>query len=148
MHDWLVSWIDRERDPREALDSLPGVMWHLADAWRRRDEPNVVLVHYDDLIGDLEGEMRRLAALLDITVPEPLWPELVRAARFDSMQARAHRLAPDPSGVLKDRRAFFRHGASGAGRALLGGEEYARYRRRTAGLAPPDLLAWLHRDQG
>jgi hypothetical protein len=64
------------------------------------------------------------------------------------MQARADRLAPDPSGVLKDRRAFFRQGANGTGRALLSAEEFARYRRRTAELAPPDLLAWLHRDRG
>jgi hypothetical protein len=148
VREWLVSWIDRERDPREALDSLQGVMWHLSDAWRRREEPNVVLVHYDDLLGDLEGEMRRLAALLGVTVPEAMWPELVQAARFDSMQARADLLAPDPSGVLKDRQAFFRQGANGAGRALLSAGECARYRRRTADLAPPDLLAWLHRDQG
>ena len=60
---------------------LPGVMWHLCDAWARRDEPNVVLVHYDDLSADLAGEMRRLASLLDIAVPELLWPGLVRAPR-------------------------------------------------------------------
>ena len=36
-------------DPREQLDSLPGVMWHLSDAWARRDQPNVLLVHHDNL---------------------------------------------------------------------------------------------------
>ena len=36
------------------MDSLPGVMWHLSDAWARRGEPNVVLVHYfNDLSTDL-----------------------------------------------------------------------------------------------
>ena len=33
-------------------------MWHLSDAWARRGEPNVLLVHYDDLLADLEGQMR------------------------------------------------------------------------------------------
>ena len=56
-----LSWIDQDADPREQLDSLPGVMWHLTDAWCRRNEPNIVLVHYDDLCADLGGEMRRLA---------------------------------------------------------------------------------------
>ena len=51
------------------MDSLPGVMWHLTDAWARRDEPNMVLVHYEDLSADLDGEMRRLADRLGIRVP-------------------------------------------------------------------------------
>jgi aryl sulfotransferase len=78
LRDWLVSWIDRDVGSREEMDSLPGVMWHLSDAWARRDEPNVTLVHYDDLSADLEDEMRRLASSLDITVPEALWRGLVR----------------------------------------------------------------------
>ena len=145
LHEWLVSWIDRDVRPREEMDSLPGVMWHLSDAWVRRNEPYIVLVHYDDLCADLEGEMRRLASLLDITVPEPLWPDLVRAATFAHMKARADTVVPDPSGVLKDSQAFFRRGTSGAGSDLLTDDEVAHYEARTAELAPPDLLAWLHR---
>jgi aryl sulfotransferase len=145
LHEWLVSWIDRDVRSREEMDSLPGVMWHLSDAWVRRNEPYIVLVHYDDLCAGLEGEMRRLASLLDITVPEPLWPDLVRAATFAHMKARADTVVPDPSGVLKDSQAFFRRGTSGAGSDLLTDDEVAHYEARTAELAPPDLLAWLHR---
>jgi aryl sulfotransferase len=146
LREWLLGWIDRESDPREDLDSLPGVLWHLSDAWARRREPNVVLVHYDDLSADLEGEMRRLAGRLGVDVPEAAWPELVAAARFDRMRAASDRLAPDAAGVLKDRSRFFRRGSSGAGREVLSDAELARYRKRAAALAPPDLLRWLHRD--
>jgi aryl sulfotransferase len=54
--EWLGHWIRDEADPFEQLDSLDGVFHHLTDAWSRRDEANVVLVHYQDLIDDL---MRR-----------------------------------------------------------------------------------------
>jgi hypothetical protein len=145
LHEWLLAWIDGRARPEDELDSLPGVLWHLSDAWARRAERNVVLVHYDDLAADLEAEMRRLAARLDITVPREIWPGLVAAATFESMRARAQRVAPDPSGVLKDNAAFFRRGTSGAGREVLTRDELARYHARTAQLAPPDLLAWLHR---
>ncbi|MGA5305242.1 sulfotransferase domain-containing protein [Nucisporomicrobium flavum] len=145
LHDSLVDWINEEVEPAESLDSLPGVMWHLSDAWRRRDDPNVVLLHYTDLANNLEGEMRRLAARLAIDVPEERWPTLVEAATFAQMRARADRLAPDPAGIMKDRNAFFRRGTSGAGRELLTPEELLRYEHRTAELAPADLLAWLHR---
>ncbi|MDQ4059137.1 MAG: sulfotransferase domain-containing protein [Actinomycetota bacterium] len=114
LHEWVLSWIDGDEDPQEQLDSLPGVMWHFSDAWRRKDESNVVLVHYDDLPENLESEMRRLAALLEIEVPDATWPNLVEAAHFETMKARADRLAPDPSRILKSRQAFFKSGRSGS----------------------------------
>ena len=146
VRDWLLAFVDFEADPRVALDSLPGILHHLSDAWARRGEPNVMLVHYDDLVADLDGEMRRIAGRLGIEVPTTAWPELVHAARFDQMQARANELAPDPAAILYDRARFFRRGSSGAGRELLTAAELAHYKARTAELAPADLLAWLHRD--
>lgn len=145
LRDWLLEWARRDADPREELDSLPGVLWHLSDAWARRDAPNVVLVHYHDLSTDLDGQMRRLAGRLGVTVDEDAWPALVHAAGFEQMRARAAELAPGPAGVLKDRAAFFRRGRSGAGREVLTADELARYHERAAELAPADLLAWLHR---
>jgi aryl sulfotransferase len=124
---------------------------YLAAAWARRDEPNVVLVHYEDLSADLSGEMRRIAARLDITVPEVKWPGLVEAATFKQMRANADRIQPLRDGMNRtgrDHAAFFRRGTSGDGRALLTDLELADYYARAAQLAPPDLLAWLHHNQG
>lgn len=144
---WLRAWIGRDADPRAELDSLAGVMWHLGDAWARRHEPNVVLLHYEDLSADLDAEMRGLARRLRIDVPAAAWPELVAAARFESMRTRAQDLAPDHVGVLRERRRFFRRGTSGEGRALLSPDDLATYRDRVNALGPADLLAWLHRDE-
>lgn len=146
LREWLLSWVRSDDHPREELDLLPGVLWHLSDAWARREQPNVVLVHYDDLSADLEGEMRRLAERLSITIPEAVWPKLVHAASFEQMKRNADQLVPDQNGIFKDLGAFFRRGRSGAGRDLLDGAELAAYRKRVAELAPPDLVAWLHRD--
>lgn len=142
--DWLDAWIDRDADPRQDLDSLPGVMHHLSDAWARRTDGNIVLVRYEDLVTDLEGQMRRLASRLGFLVPERLWPGLVTAAGFPAMRKRAEDLVPDPVGVLKDSGAFFRRGGTGAAREVLSGEQLARYHARAAHLAPADLLVWLH----
>lgn len=30
--EWLVRWIDTDADPHTALDSMPGVLWHLSAA--------------------------------------------------------------------------------------------------------------------
>jgi aryl sulfotransferase len=150
LHDWLLAyvsgdaapWIVRSH-PRADLDSLPGLMWHLSDAWARRREPNVMLVHYDDLSAGLAGQMRRIAGRLGISVPGQAWPALVQAATFEAMRSSADRLIPS-AGVLKSNAAFFRRGTSGAGREVLSDEEIAAYHARAARLAPPGMLAWLH----
>ncbi len=144
VHDWLVAWIDSGADPRESMDSLPGVMWHLADAWSRRKEPNVMLVRYRDLETDLDGEMHRLADGLGFAIREDVWADLVDAATFAQMGARSEQLAPNPGGILKDPDAFFRRGRSGAGTELLTDNELRVYEARSAELAPSELLAWLH----
>jgi aryl sulfotransferase len=144
----LVQWIDDAPPPGDDNEqfALPQVMRHFSDAWERRSEPNVVLVHYEDLSADLEGEMRRLAAHLGISVPDATWPSLVRAASFEQMRAAADQLKPFPGLNSNGNTAFFRNGTSGAGRSLLTPAELAHYNERVARLAPPDLLAWLHRD--
>lgn len=144
VEEWLESWVQSTADPRQEMDSLPGVMWHLSDAWTRRDHPNVVLVRYADLCADLDSEMRRVAAQLGID-PSGVarWPELVDAATLEQMRDAGERVVPG-GGVLRDPAAFFRRGSPGAGAEVLGEEGLARYRRRVAQLAPPDLLDWLH----
>jgi hypothetical protein len=148
LHQWLVEWIEQRVEPRDTLDSLPGVFWHLSDAWHRQATQDVLLVHYDDLARDLEAEMRRLADRLGIGVPEEAWPSLVEAASFTAMRARAESLIPDPSGVLNSPAAFFRRGTSGAGSEVLTRAELTRYYERAAELGGSDLLEWLHRDLG
>jgi len=149
VHDWLVDWVDRDDSPVEQPDSLPGVMWHISDAWIRRadpglDGPTVLLVHYDELQADLEYQMRRLADLLDISVPEELWPTLVPAATFRQMRAEAAKQVPDSEGVLKDPAAFFRRGRSGAASEILTEDEMLHYYERAAELAPEEVLDWVH----
>jgi len=145
LHDWLASWTRAESTPQEQMDSLVGVLHHVTDAWRRQGRQDVVLVHYADLLADLEGEMRRIADRLGVRVPDPAWPALVEAATFESMRSRPDDLVPDAMGVLKDRSRFFRSGTSGSGRAVLSADELREYEERVAGLAPPEVVAWLHR---
>jgi len=144
VRDWLLEWIEKEEVSPAASGDLDGTLRRIADAWARRDAPNVVLTHYEDLIADLEGQMRRLARRLRITVAEERWPALVKAATFEEMRASADRIEPFGD-VLDDSPSFFQRGASGAGAELLTPAELARYHARAARSLEPDVLAWLHR---
>ena len=152
LHDWLVEWTRSQTTPVEQLDSLNGVLHHVAGAWARAhrppgqpDDPSVVLVHYADLSADLPGQMRRLARLLGIEVAEERWPSMVQAATFARMRSRADLIAPNTLGVLKDSAAFFRSGTSGGGHDVLTPDELAAYDKRVAAALPADVVRWLHR---
>ena len=59
--EWLLEWI--EKDSTIVIEQL-------SRAWSRREEPNIVFLHYADLSTDLNKEMRRLASRLGITVSD------------------------------------------------------------------------------
>ncbi len=145
LHSWLLDWVDSDASPTEQMDGFRGVLWHLTDAWARQSQPNVILAHYDDLLSDLGGQMRQLADRLDIQIPADRWHGLIDDATFASMKGRVDELAPNSDGVLKDNRAFFRRGQSGAGLEVLDEPELDHYVTRAASLAPAAMLTWLHR---
>ncbi len=143
--DRFWQWVDDDRDYTEFM-SLRQLVHHTSTFWEVRDAPNVVLVHYEDLKADLEGEMRRLAARLDITVPADRWPALAEAASFEHMKKNADRIAPDTSNAIwHDNERFFNRGVSGQWREMLSDDDLARYFRRVNDIAPPDVVTWLHR---
>lgn len=51
--------------------------------WAERKRANLLLVNYNDLKQDLDGEMRRIARFLEISIPETTWPSLVSTASFE-----------------------------------------------------------------
>ena len=126
--------------------SLAGLLHHLQGFWAVRDRDDVVLLHYDDLQTDLEGEMRRLAGRLGIEVPEERWPALVTAATFDDMRSRAEERAPDTENrIWKSTTDFFKRGTSGQWEGIFDADLSAHYGARVRELAEPDFAAWLHR---
>ncbi|MCP2341524.1 sulfotransferase domain-containing protein [Actinomadura rupiterrae] len=133
--------------PGKAVSDLEIVLHHLDTFWQVRDQPNIVLLRYEDLLEDLEGQMRYLAARLGIAVPEEAWPDLVQAATFQGMKSRASELAPEAShnGFYHDPSQFFHSGSTGQWRQILGEEDLPRYAARVAQCAPADLAAWIHR---
>ncbi|HEY3485003.1 MAG TPA: sulfotransferase domain-containing protein, partial [Ilumatobacteraceae bacterium] len=138
-------WVEASSDDGLTRVNLESTMRHLATFWAARDRPNVVLVHYADLLVDLHGEMRRIAKRLDIDVPDDRLAELVAAARFDAMRARADQLAPDTTvGIFQSNQRFFHTGRSGQWEAVLDEAGRRRYAERVVQLGVPDLIEWVH----
>ena len=108
---------------------------------------DVVLLHYDDLLEDLDGQMAMVAGRLGIEVPHQRWGELVEAATLDAMRRRAEITVPGASlRQWRDPDRFFHKGTSGQWRGLLDESDLARYTERVRSLAPGGLVSWVHHD--
>jgi hypothetical protein len=139
LRDRFWAWVDND----DVLIGLAPMLRHLSQFWAERERANVVLLHYDDLRADLPGQMRALAARLDIEVEAERWPELVRAATFDYMRGRARQYAPDLE-IWRDPDRFFHRGSTGQWRDLLDADDLRRYQKRVAEVAEADLATWAH----
>jgi aryl sulfotransferase len=142
---YFRQWV--EATPKRALvEGPPGPHFFDLEAgyWAERKRPNFLLVHYADLSGDLEAEMRRIADFLDIGVDDQHWPSLVRAARFESMKAAGDHLMPNTKMMFAEgSRRFFHQGVTGRWRAILSAEDLALYERRSSEALSPSLARWL-----
>ena len=117
---------------------------HALTFWPYRHLSNIHFFHYDDLQRNLDEQMRRVARILEVEVDEAIWPELVEAATFESMKARADELAPDASeGAWKSNASFFNRGSSGQWRGRLSAENLMRYDEVIAERLPHDLAEFL-----
>jgi len=143
-------WIESPlRDGRGVSDlNLALALAHLTDAWSRRDEEGVLLLHYADLRADLAGVMARIAAHLGIA-PEPaVFDRLVEAATFARMRERADELAPETtSGIWRETGSFFRTARTGSWRESMNEEIAGLYEQHCRESAPPALIDWIHRGE-
>jgi len=116
--------------------------YHAAAWWEFRDLENVLLVHYNDLLADLEAEMRRVAAHVGIAVAEESWPALVDAARFESMKREGARLLGPMERFAGGADTFLYKGSNGRWRDVLTDEDLRLY-DKAAGSLDPGLRVWL-----
>jgi aryl sulfotransferase len=127
-------------------DGLPlgSITHHAKTWWAHRHLPNVTFLHYADLTTDLDGEMRRLSAFLNIDVDEVVWPRLVEAASFGAMKDNADTDAPGAHlGDWKSNSDFFRRARLGEWPAVLSDENLALYERLSSERLDAKLKAWL-----
>jgi aryl sulfotransferase len=114
--------------------------------WAARREPDVLLVHYNDLKLDLAGEMRRIAGFLDIELREDLWPTLVEAAGFEAMKRDGGKLLPMAEGLWEGGADRFLHkGSVGRWRELFDPADLQRYEELVARECSPALASWLEK---
>lgn len=109
--------------------------------WARRDEPNLLFTHYNDLKADLGGEMRRVARFLDIDLPESKWPAVIERCTFEAMRnAESPGMDTMFEGGLK---GFVFKGTNGRWRDVLTEDDLAAYQLHLEQWLPAEAIRFV-----
>ncbi|OZA14006.1 MAG: sulfotransferase [Hydrogenophilales bacterium 17-62-8] len=138
IRDYWRDWLAQDGHPFWPFwDNVRG--W-----WAVRELPNVLFVHFNDLKRDLPGEMRRIAAFLEIPLDEARWDAIVEYCSFDWMKKNAVKSVP-LGGAFWDGGAetFINKGTNGRWADTLTPAECADYEARASAELGAACARWL-----
>jgi aryl sulfotransferase len=138
IREYFLAWLDRDGHPFWPF-------WeNVASWWAIRDLPNLLLLHFADLKADLPGQVRRIAAFLDVEIDGARWEAILEHCSFDWMKRHAAQAAP-LGGVFWDGGAatFIHRGTNGRWRDVLTPEDNARYEGLAIERLGADCARWL-----
>ena len=141
----FTDWLERASFEWEQ-DGYPfwSHLHHAQSWWDYKHLDNILFVHFNDLLADLDGEMRRISAYLDIPVNEDIWPDLLNGVSFDEMKANADKMAPGANhGLWKNNSNFFYKGNNKRWQGVLRQDQIQQYDDMARERLSPDLASWL-----
>lgn len=140
--EYFKSWL---ADSGGAFGDETCGYFHMENSyWAARRDPNVLMVHYNDLKADRAGEMSRIADFLGISVAEPEWSRMVAAADFAAMKAAGDTLMPYAANVWdQGAQRFLNKGTNGRWQGVVAADDLALYDTLVKKHFSPALAAWL-----
>jgi aryl sulfotransferase len=127
----------------DAYPSWP--FWSHVQGWfDHRHLPNLKLIHFANLKADLPGQIREIAAFLDIPIDPASFDRIVEHCSFDYMKKAATDSDQGARRVFKDGAvSFFNKGTNGRWRDVLTDEDNARFHAEVAKRLSPEAAHWL-----
>lgn len=132
-------WLDKDGFPFWSF-------WeNVSTWWAIRNLPNVYMLHFAKLKADMPGEIRKLAAFLDIPVDPATWDAILEHCSFDYMKKHATRSVP-LGGAFWDggSETFINKGTNGRWKQVLTQEQSERYEKLCVEKLGPACSRWLN----
>jgi hypothetical protein len=105
---------------------------HVKGWWRHRHDPKVLFLLYEDLLGDLDGSLRRIIAFCGLDIPPERFPTILERCSFAFMKQHESQF-DHLTGNLWEQglqlNAFLRRGLPGEGKERLSPEQAARFEK-------------------
>jgi hypothetical protein len=92
---------------------------HIKSWWPHRNDPNVLFVRFEEVVADLEGTVRRVAAFCGIEVHEEDMPRILEHCGIEFMKNHQEKFDPRTRTASLAPTQFIRQGKAGSGREVL-----------------------------
>ena len=120
---------------------------HTQSYWPYRHLPNFYFMHYNDMLNDLEGSIKSLAAFLGENPSAEHLAKVVENTTFKNVKANAAKMDAegDPRAVVfkGGTESFFFKGTNGRWRDVLTDDDLALYEAAKQRVLTPDSARWL-----
>ncbi|MEM7537101.1 MAG: sulfotransferase domain-containing protein [Chloroflexota bacterium] len=143
IHSFWEGWINQGWFDWEQ-EGYPfwGNMHHAQTWWHYRHLDNVEMFHYDDLLTDTVGEIKRIAELLGIEISDEALSAIVEYSSLSAMRQR--KLAAGSHAFLKGGgNTFYNKGTNGRWRGVLSDDELAMYEKTKSQVLSLACARWL-----
>ena len=117
---------------------------HILSWWEIKTLPNVMLLHFSNLKGDMPGEIRRIAKFLDIAIDETKWEAILEHCSFDYMKSHASQSVPFGGDIFEGGAQSFLHkGVNGRWKDILTTEDIEQYENEAREKLGAECTHWL-----
>ena len=136
--EYFHKWLDEDGYPFYS-------MWDNVNSWWEiKDLPNVHFVHFANLKKDMPGEIRKVAAFLDISIDEANWDAILEHCSFNYMKDHAQASVPLGGALWEGgAKSFIHKGKNGRWRDVLSEDESKNYERIAEEKLGPACAHWL-----
>jgi aryl sulfotransferase len=145
IHDFWRMWIEKSSFEWES-SGYPywSHLHHAQTWWDFRHLPNILLVHYTDLLAEPERQIRRIAKFLDIEIAEPMLPGILERISFGGMKQNFTSIMPEADQYFRGGAAtFMNKGTNGRWQGVLTEQELEQARAAVERELTPDCASWL-----
>lgn len=144
-HEMFKAWIEKSWFDWES-SGYPywSHMHHAQTWWDYRHLPNILLVHYADLLADPEGQIRRIAKHIDVPIDEQFLPGILHRISFDGMKDNFNAIMPEANDLFREgEKTFMNKGTNGRWQGVLTEAELEQCRAAVERELTPDCAEWL-----
>jgi len=143
---WITTgWFDWETEGFPFWSN----MRHVQSWWDYRHLPNILFVHFNDLLSDLEGEILHVARFLDIEVPEEVLPRVVDSVTFSTVKQNAESIWPGRENSFRGgAQTFFHKGTNSRWKTVLTESDLKLYEAAVARELSVECATWLEHGRG
>jgi aryl sulfotransferase len=145
LHEMFKKWVSTSPFDWES-SGFPywSHLHHAQTWWDYRHLPNILMVHYTDLLADPEGQVRRIAKYLDITIDEQLLPGILERISFSGMKQNFSMIMPGADHLFRGgANTFMNKGVNGRWQGVLTESELEQCKAAVDRELTPDCANWL-----